>query len=140
MQLMKYGAVAVQIQDLDGLISAQVQGAIDGPAARQVIGDAPLWAPLRLAHVVDYTRAAVQLSAAELFAAALAASPGDVPTAVVVTSDSWSIFSEYAALQATRGVLKAVFLTSEQANRWAADQARVRAFWLRARRALGSLP
>lgn len=137
---LKYGPVTVRAEDADGLIGAVISGPVDASAARQIIGDAHRWGSEPLVQVVNYELACVQLNADELFRAATAARPIDVPTALVVSRDDLWMWREYTRLHAQCGNVKAVFTSREEAHRWAAGQAAVFSYWGRVERSRKSSP
>ena len=104
--------------------------------------DSPGWGGCEpLSHVADYTGAAMALAAGPLMASAIQAQRHGVvllPTALVVSADQLSVFTEYCRASMAAGILKAAFLRREDAVRWAARQAAVREHWLRLRAATQS--
>lgn len=134
MKCLKYGATAVQVANLDGVLLAAVAGPVDQAIAQTIMRDAKKWAPHRSAQVVDYASATVQLTADDLYAAAVRAHGPTEPTAIVARQEHWELFRKYVELNASRGVLKAVFTTSEAAGRWAVEQAVVMEYWARLER------
>jgi hypothetical protein len=135
-----YSGAAVAAGTEDGVVIAVVDGIVTPASAGLIIADSVHWSRYRLAQVVRYDRAAVNLTAEVLFATALRASAGSTPTALVVSMDQLPMFREYSQMHADRGVMKAAFTCAEAAQRWAADQARVRESWGRWRRALAASP
>lgn len=101
--------------------------------------DSPDWGGCKpLAHVADYSSAALALDAGPLMASAIQAQRHGVvllPTALVVSADQMPMFGEYCRASMAAGVLKAAFLRREDAVRWAARQAAVREHWQRLRAA-----
>ena len=135
-----YCSAAVSARSENGIVFAAVDGIVTPTSAALIIADSVNWSRHRLAQVVRYDRAVVNMSAEVMFAAAMKAKPGGTPTALVVSDQQLPVFREYSQMHADRGVMKAAFTSSEAAQRWAADQARVRESWGRWSRALAALP
>ena len=123
-----------------GLVVATVEGVITPAVATEIISGSEGWAPVRLAQVVSYEMASVEMTAACLFAAASRARQGGTPTALVVDEEQLEMFAEYARMHTDRGILKAAFTSVEKAHRWAAQQARVTEYWGRLGRAQRASP
>lgn len=137
----RYAAAAVSVRSAGAsLVVADVRGIVTPSSAEQIIAGAAGWGDRRLAQVVRYDEARVDLDAEELLAAALRANASDIPTALVVSQDHIAVFRKYAQMNADRGVMKAAFTRLEAAESWAVDQLRVREQWARFDRALAALP
>lgn len=137
----KYKAAQVSVRGAGSpLVVAMVRGLVNPRSAQSIIADAAQWGAGRLAQVVRYDEARVELSADELLAAALRARASDVPAAFVVRPDHLRLFRQYAQMNLDRGVMKAAFTRVEDAEGWAVDQLRVRAHWAGLERALKSSP
>jgi hypothetical protein len=124
----------------EGLVFAVVAGDVTLAAAPLIIAGSVNWPGQRLAHVVSYQGARVELRAEDLFRSAMLAKPGDTPTAFVVAQSQLAMFRQYSQMHTARGTMKAAFTNVEEARRWAANQALVRATWARWRRALAASP
>lgn len=140
MKKLKYATAAVTAHAANGVVIAMVGGIVTASVATKIIAGSAGWAPRRLAQVVSYADARVELSAEDLFAAAVRAAPGPTPTALVVSDEQLAMFAAYSQMHADRGVMKAAFTGIEAAQRWAADQARVMESWGLWRRALAASP
>lgn len=140
MKTWRYQSASVAAASNDGIVVAVVEGVVTPAAASLIIADSINWSSERLAYVVSYERAAVSMSADALYAAALKASPGETPTALVVSTCQLPMFREYSQMQIDKGVMRAAFTCVEAAHRWAAEQARVRESWGRWMRALAGSP
>lgn len=140
MKRLQYATAAVGVASRDGLVLASVEGIITPATVAEIIAGASGWARDPLAKVVDYGSARMQLTPEEMFAAAAGLKPGAPPTAFVVSRDHLGTFEQYSAIASQRGVLKCAFVNVEAARSWAADKARVRAYWGRLRRASAASP
>lgn len=141
MSTLQYGVATVATQGAGDLVIARVQGVITPEVAERIVRDSSRWsADDPVAAVVSYQEAALQMSPDTLFAAVRRALPTDRPTAFVVQPDQMDLFAEYVKLHAQVGVLKVAFTSAEQAQRWAAEQARVRGYWARLARAVQASP
>lgn len=140
MKKLQYAGASVLARSVEGLVVAAVDGDVTSEVATQIIAGSRDWPGPRFAQVVSYEQARVGLSADVLFRSALLAMPGDIPTALVVSESQLSLFREYSQMHADRGTMKAAFTSFEEARRWAAGQALVRATWARWRRALAASP
>jgi hypothetical protein len=141
--MLKFGYVSAQVSVRGAgspLVVAVVEGVVTPKTAQSIIADAARWGEDRMAQVVRYDAARVELSADQLLAAALRARASDVPAAFVVQPDQLRLFRQYAQMNLDRGVMKAAFTRVEDAESWAVDQMRVRAHWQRLERALRSAP
>jgi hypothetical protein len=137
----QYDTSDVEVRgDGTALVVAVVRGKVTRVDAQAIIAGAADWGAGRLAQVVRYDDAQVDLDAEELYEAALRACASDIPAALVVSEDYLSVFRKYAQMNADRGVMKAAFTRMAEAESWAVDQLRVRAHWARLDRALGSSP
>lgn len=136
----KYPSATVSASAESGLLIVVVAGAVTPASAALIIADSVHWAQHRLAQVVRCDQASVDMTAEMLFSASLRGNAGDTPTALVVSPEQFPVFREYSQMHADRGVMKAAFINAEAAQRWAADQARVRESWGRWRRALAASP
>lgn len=142
----KYPTASVQVGNSGRVAIARVRGIVTPTSAGKIIADSSSWcgrlgAPL--ATVVDYQDAAMAIQTDALLKAAGSAyrqGAGLAATALVVSADHAAMFRDYAQLSADRGVLKAVFSSLEDAQRWAARQALVAESWQQMRRALRSGP
>ncbi len=137
----RYDTAEVEVRgEGSQLVVAVVRGLVTPRIAEGIIADAGSWGEGRMAQVVRYDDARVDLDAEELLGAALRAQAGDIPTALVVSPEHLRVFSQYAQMNMDRGVMKAAFTRLEAAEGWAVDQLRVRSHWAQLARALGSLP
>lgn len=141
-----YPTASVQAGNSGRVAIARVRGIVTKEAAGRIIADSGSWcgrlgAPL--ATVVVYRDATVAIETDDLLMAAGNAyrqGAGLAATALVVSPDQAAMFREYARLSAERGILKRVFLSVEDAQRWAAQQAVVAEAWQKMRLALRSVP
>lgn len=119
-----------------------MHGVVTRSDARSIIIDSPHWGQcMPLAHVADYSRAAMAIEASALLGSAIHAQRHGVtlaPTALVVSGDQMPMFSEYCRASMAAGVLKAAFLSVDDALRWASRQAAVREHWQRLRAGMQS--
>ncbi len=141
--MLKFGYESAQVSVRGAgspLVVATVQGVVTPKTAQSIIADAARWGGGRMAQVVRYDAARVELSADQLLAAALRAQASDVPAAFVVQPDQLRLFRQYSQMNLDRGVMKAAFTRVEDAESWAVDQMRVRARWQRLEHALRSAP
>lgn len=134
MHKFKYATAGARAYSAGRVAVGCVSGILTASIAREVIADSELWLPggEALAVVADYSGAAIALSASDLLGAIQRIKwGGDMapPTALVVASDQMAMFREYAARCATLGILRAVFASVDDAQRWAARQALVRQHW-----------
>lgn len=127
----EYPTATVDVRSSGHIVTAMVGGVVTAAAATKIIAGAGGWAPRRLAQVVSYTDARVEITPDVLFAAAVLADPASTPTALLVAPAQLSTFREYSLLYANRGVLKVAFTRMEDAQRWAARQAHIREYWAR---------
>jgi hypothetical protein len=130
-----YSTATVVASADQGLVVATVEGVITPALATEIISGSDGWAAVRYAQVVSYEMARLEMGASELFAAALRARQGVVPTALVVDEEQLAMFAEYARMNTERGSLKAAFTSVEAAHRWAVRQVRVGEYWARLGRA-----
>lgn len=140
MKKLKCATASVLARADQGLVIAVVDGDVTLESAPLIVAGAARWPGQRLAHVVSYEGARVDLSAEDLFRSVMLAEPGDTPTAFVVSPSQLAMFRKYSQMHADRGTLKAAFTNFEAARRWAANQALVRATWARWRQALAASP
>ena len=141
-----YSTACVQVRATGRVAVANVRGIVTQASAGKIIADSAGWCGrlgLPLASVVVYRDAAVAIQADELLKAASGAyrqGAGLAAAALVVSSDQFALFRDYARMSAERGVLKAVFLSVDDAHCWAARQAGVAEEWAQMRAALRSAP
>ena len=139
MKTIDCGAAAVRVLRQGDVVVAQVVGVVTVASATRVIASRPMWQErAALACVVLYDRAVVAVRAQDLVRAAAqgpCADPSQVaPAAIVSAVQDVAMWREYARLSLARGVIKAAFLTSEDAEAWASRQARAMAYWARCHR------
>ena len=97
-----------------------------GGLMASVIGDMAQAPPL--AALCDYRGADVCVAARNFVAASRkAGAPATWPTALLVRPEHLSVWRDYAWLQGQSGNLKGVFTHAEEAERWAAEMAAIRA-------------
>jgi len=140
MNKLEYGGASVRVCADEGLAIAVVSGEVTLQTAPQIVAGAANWPGKRLAHVVNYGESRVELSAEVLFQSVMEAKPCDTPTAFIVAPAQLAMFRQYSQMHADIGTMKAAFDNFEEARRWAAGQALVRATWARWRRALAASP
>jgi hypothetical protein len=120
----------------------RISGVVTALEARRIIIDSPRWGLRPLAHLADYSQAAVAIDTAALMGSAIEAQRHGVvlaPTAIVVGPDQMPMFAEYCRASMAAGLLKAAFLNVEDALRWAGRQAAVREHWLKLRGEMRSI-
>jgi hypothetical protein len=143
MKVIKYPCSRVQVSVGGSLAIAQIGGVITPDGAAAIIRDSVGWGGLGgrpMVKVVDYSMAAVALTYDQLLISAgqvgmLRCVPA---AAIVATPETYGLFRSYAAASTAGGVLKAVFLSIDEAVRWAARQAVVLDHWQRRRDAVRS--
>lgn len=125
----------VQATSEQSISIARVAGVVTHSVLRLIITDSVKWSGSAddLAHMVDYSAAAFALDMGSMLAAAQSAKPADAlnspPAAFIVSADQLPVFDGYAAAMQRRGYVLAAFTAANEAWRWTAQQAQVRAHW-----------
>ena len=92
----------------------------------------------QLVHVVDYSAALIQIKRSDLLgvAGAVRARDGgeDIPAALIASRDQFDLFRDYAEIAGRNGVIAKVFMSADDAYRWASTQADVQRYWADCRR------
>jgi hypothetical protein len=145
MNRFSYPTASALVGQRGAVALARISGVVTPSAAGQIIQDSPAWGGKQqaLANVVIYRDSAVAIGADHLLSVADQVQRFGVrflPTALVVSPEQLPMFRAYADLASACGVLKAAFLSLDDAQRWAAQQAVVAAEWQRMRSALRSAP
>jgi hypothetical protein len=142
MKTFVYPTSGVRVTAVDEMAFAKVSGVVTQADAARIIAGSAAWgsAVVRpLVNIVCYSAAAIAVNADQLLESAgraqwsMASVARIPPTALVVSGETLSMWRDYVACAMAAGVLKAVFLNHEDAVRWAAQQAAVRAHWNRLR-------
>ncbi len=123
------GAAMVSCQSDRGTTVARVSGLVVATAVGEIVRSIEDLSAQRGAsgQVVVYS-AQVLISPDRLFAAAQATGREKLPTALVVGPDQIELFRTYARLALQVGVLKAAFLTEQQAREWVEQAALVHGY------------
>jgi hypothetical protein len=140
-----YPTASVFVRRADSVAVARVAGVVTPAAAGGIIADSPGWGGKgsALSNVVIYRDATVAIGLGHLLSVAGQAQRFGVriaPTALVVSPEQLPAFKAYADLSMANGILRAAFLSLEEAHRWAARQAVVAEAWQAMRRSLLSAP
>lgn len=131
----RYCTATVQVTSEQAVSIARVAGVVTPGVLRLIIADSAKWSGSAddMAHLVDYSAAAFALDMGSMLAAAQYAKPADAlnspPAAFIVSADQLPAFDGYAAAMQRRGYVLAAFTAANEARRWTAQQAQVRAHW-----------
>jgi hypothetical protein len=126
-----YGMAAVSCRSDRGTTLARVGGLVVESAAGEIVRAIEgLSAQCAASGQVVVYSAQVLISPDRLFEAAQASGRAKLPTALVVGPDQIELFRAYSRLALQAGVLKAAFLTEQEAREWLDQAAAVHAYRL----------
>ena len=126
-----HGMAAVSCRSDRGTTLARVRGLVVPSSVGQIVRSIEgLSAECGASGQVVIYSAQVLISPDDLFSAAQASGRDKLPTALVVSSEQIDLFRAYARLALRAGVLKAAFLTEQEARVWLDQAAAVHAYRL----------
>ena len=135
MHLFSYRTASVDAHAHREISLAKVAGIVTPDTLRLIIADSTQWAggASQLAHVVDYSGAAMAMGLKQMVDMAKAAKRPDAinapPCALIAGAGQVKLFEDYAAVMQRLGFSMAVFTGADAALRWASRQALVRDHW-----------
>lgn len=137
MSKLVYDTTSVVVGGPGLVVVGAISGIVTPRDAPRLIADSPQWGGGQaLAQVADYSRAVMAIESGPLMESARHAMRSGVilaPVALVVGLDQLQMFEDYCRAAREAGLIRAAFLSVDEALRWAAKQAAVQEHWQRLR-------
>lgn len=142
MEKLVYCTTSVEVGPPGPVVAGLISGIVTTKNAPRILAGSAQWAGGQaLAQVADYSRAVMAIEADELMRSAQQAMHEGAmlaPVALVVNLEQSAMFESYCRAARSAGLVRAAFLSVDEALRWAAKQAAVREHWQRLRLGLRS--